>query len=62
MIAVSARPRTASGAPRWTIVMFWTIAIALPTPHTTIATTPTQMFGATAAPAEPTASSSSARG
>ena len=31
--------------------MFWTIAIALPTPQTIIATTPTQTFGATAAPA-----------
>ena len=55
MITVKARPRTRSGAPRWTSVMFATTAPPFPKPTSTIAATPTQTFGATAAQPSPTA-------
>ena len=52
---VKARPRTRSGAPRWTSVMFATTAPPFPKPISAIAAIPTHTFGATAAQAVPTA-------
>ncbi len=45
---VNARPRTASGAPRWTSSTLITNAAPLPMPENAIAPAATQMFGETA--------------
>ena len=55
MITVKARPRSRSGALRWTSVMLATTATPLPSPETTIAAAATQMLGATAAMPTPVA-------
>jgi len=51
----NARPRSASGAPRWTSSELQTIAEPFPQPETTAHAEATQTFGDAAAPAIPAA-------
>src|SRR3954447_12392219 len=62
MITVNARPRTASGAPRWMSRTFVTKAAPLPSPDRTMAADATQTFGDSATRSEADAIAASARG
>ena len=60
MITVKARPRSSSGAPRWTSSALQTTAAPLPSPRATTQRGATQTFGATAAAPTPSAISADA--
>ena len=60
MIAVNTRPRTASGAPRWTRSELHTIAVAFPIPPIRTQKSATQTVGETPAARSPTPISPSA--
>src|SRR5438445_4780694 len=59
IIIANARPRRASGAPRWTSSALQTIAEPFPQPATITEADATQTFGAAAAPPIPSAISTS---